>query len=299
MTNQIKRELLVFCSCIVPAFCLCYCCTHKSPQKSAARDSTALPYDLQNPSRTIKLASEELKEISGFGATDTPGVFLAIADERGEVFFVDGINDGAIRSRFLFRDKGDFEGVEMVGNTIWTVKSDGKLFEIANWNSPNPTVTEHNNPLKKSDDIEGLAYDAEKNVLLLASKGDPDSSYARKVYAFDPINHTLNITPVFSVDPKEVNTLVEYGDSEKHDYFSPSGIAVHPKTGDVYLISTALKRLVVLDKKSGKITDAVGLDKKIMPQPEGISFDKEGNLYLTSEGKGDAGLILKFDLQKK
>jgi uncharacterized protein YjiK len=41
------------------------------------------------------------------------------------------------------------------------------------------------------------------------------------------------------------------------------------------------------------------LDKKILPQPEGISFDPKGNLLLSSEGKQGGGLILKFDFKQK
>jgi len=95
-----------------------------------------------------------------------------------------------------------------------------------------------------------------------------------------------------------VNELLPYLDQEKHHYFSPSGIAVHPITGDVYVLSTALKRLVVLDYTTGKIRYAVRLDKKVLPQPEGIAFDSEGNLFLASEGKKGEGMLLRFNLQK-
>ena len=86
-----------------------------------------LPYDLRNPSHIINLVSEDLQEISGLSPTDVPGKYLAIADEKGEVFFVDG-NGGAITRRILFRDKGDFEGVEMVGQCLYAIKSNGDLF---------------------------------------------------------------------------------------------------------------------------------------------------------------------------
>jgi len=66
----------------------------------------------------------------------------------------------------------------------------------------------------------------------------------------------------------------------------------------VYVLSSALKRLVVLNYNDGTIRYAVRLDKKILPQPEGISFDQEGNLYLSSEGKKGEGQVLRFDVQK-
>ncbi|MFN0034227.1 MAG: SdiA-regulated domain-containing protein [Saprospiraceae bacterium] len=285
------------------AFVLCFCNAKQpsaapSPEFAIVTDSL-LPYDLQNPSLSINLASEALKEISGLSPTDSAGIYLAIADERGEVFFIDGNGGGAVSRRILFREKGDFESVEMVGKTIWAAKSNGDLFEITDWEKSPPKVEEFETPLKKTDDVEGLAYDPWRNALLLACKANPDSLYPRRIYAFDLKTKTLGETPAYTIQPEEVNALVPYNETEKHDYFSPSGLAVHPLTGDVYVISTALKRLVVLDYKTGKIKAAQRLDKKILPQPEGISFDPAGNLLLSSEGKEGQGLLLKFDFRGK
>lgn len=261
-------------------------------------DSLTFPYQLDRPTQIINLVYPELQEISGLGATDQPGVFCAIADEKGEIFFIDGNGGGTILQRVLFRDKGDFEGVEMTDNCLYAVKSNGELFEIAHWKRSKPKVTTYKTFLKKANDVEGLGYDKKRHALLLACKEMPDSAYARHVYAFDLRTKQLLETPVFTIQPEQVNELVPYAPDEKHTFFSPSGIAVHPKTGDLYVISTALKRLIVLDYDSGEIRHAMRLDKKLLPQPEGISFDADGNLFIASEGKKGEGLLLRFDYLK-
>lgn len=255
----------------------------------------SLPYDLQNPSLTINFVAEALKEISGLSPGDTPGLYLAIADERGEVFIIEGERGGRVIRQILFREKGDFEGVELAGKSIWAVKSDGDLFELSDWKKAQPTVREYKTPLKKSNDVEGLAYDPWRKCLLLACKQNPDSATVRQVWSFDLKSKTLNSSPSYTIDPIEVNKWLAYGNSEKQDFFSPSAIALHPLTRDVYLISTALKRLVVLDYNSGKIKHVNRLDKKLLPQPEGLAFDQAGNLFIGSEGKKGEGLLLKFD----
>lgn len=270
-----------------------------APNPVFAVISDSLPYDLQNPSLTINLVSAALKEISGLSPTETEGVFLTIADERGEFFFIDGLGGGSVKKQVLFREKGDFEGIEMVDKSIWAAKSNGDLFEITDWEKSPPKVEEYKTTLKKYNDVEGLAYDPWRKALLLACKENPDSLYVRGIYAFDLKSKALDATPVYTIDPAEVNQRVPYNELEKHDYFSPSGLAVHPLTGDLYVISTALKRLVVLDYKTGKIKFAQRLDKKILPQPEGVSFDKAGNLMLSSEGKQGEGMLLKFDFKGK
>ncbi len=286
---------------LFPTLVICFCNAQKpasAPPSNFTILTDSLPYDLQNPSLTINLVSEALKEISGLSPTDSAGIYLAIADERGEVFFIDGNGGGAVFNRVLFREKGDFESVEMVDKTIWAAKSNGDLFEIKNWQK-NLEVAEHKTSLKKHNDVEGLAYDPRRKSLLLACKENPDSLYPRGIYAFNLKTKTLEESPVYTIQPEEVNFHVPYSETEKHDYFSPSGLAVHPQTGDVYVISTSLKRLVVLDYKSGKIKFAQRLDKKILPQPEGISFDPAGNLLLSSEGKQGEGMLLRFEFKQK
>lgn len=296
------QKLLAFnCALAFPAIILGFCNAQQplpAPKPNFALVSDSIPYDLENPSFTINLVSEDLKEISGLSPTDKSGIYLAIADERGEVFFVDAEKGGKVTRQIMFRDKGDFEGIEMVGNSIWASKSNGDLYEITQWDKSAPQVDEFKTFLKKHNDVEGLGYDPWRKALLLACKEKPDSLYPRNIYAFDLESKTLNESPAYSIQPDDVNKLVAYGEMEKHDYFSPSGLAVHPLTGDIYVISTALKRLVVLDYKTGRVKFARHLDKKILPQPEGISFDKKGNLFLSSEGKMGEGLLLEFDLKR-
>ena len=293
-----KKTLFVLLVPICPILCLCFCWFQKPVPAYATIVPTGIPYDLENPSVSINLASEDLREISALSPTDEPGIFLTIADERGEFFFIDETNGGAITHRVLFRDKGDFEGAEMVEEHLWALKSDGKLFEIGDWKSSTPVVHEFDTPLSKKDDVEGLGYDAKKHALLLACKGDSDSAYLRNIYAFDLRTKKLEEKPMYSIDPNEVNRLVPYGETEKHDYFSPSGIAINPNTYQVYVISAALKRLLVLDKDNGRILFAVRLDKKLFPQPEGIAFDRDGNLQISSEGKKGEGRLLVFNYKK-
>ncbi len=256
----------------------------------------SFPYDLANPAKKILLEDEALHEISGIGFTGIPGIISAIADEKGEVFMLDLNNNGKITDRILFREKGDFEGIEIVGDTIYAIQSNAKLSEIINWkNNPNPEIHVYENPLPEESDIEGLGYDAQKNILLIACKEDPEVSKARNIWGFDLKTKQLTDKPVYVLNPDQVDQWVPSQEEDKSRHFSTSGIAVHPQTGDIYLVSSALKRLAVIDGKSGALKAAFRLDRQLLLQPEGIAFDKNGDLYISSEGKKQQGYILKFE----
>ncbi len=267
-----------------------------APPTSAAAPAAdaAFPYNLSAPSHTIFLPDEALREISGLSPTDVPGIFCAIADERGEIFFIDGQKGGAVKNKVLFRDKGDFEGIEWHDERIYAVKSDGEIFKINHWKDGEPDVKKYETGLTHHD-IEGLCYDPGRDALLLVCKEDPDRDTLRCVMAFDLKTKQLLPNPVYSVKPSEIARMSPNGPEDKDNFFSPSGIAIHPKTNDVYILSSAKKRLVVLDYQTGKLKHIGTLDKKVLPQPEGIAFDPKGSLYLSSEGKKDEALLLRFD----
>jgi uncharacterized protein YjiK len=75
--------------------------------------------------------------------------------------------------------------------------------------------------------------------------------------------------------------------------FRPSGIAIHPLTGDMYIIASQGKKLLVL-AEDGHKKAIIDLDPSLYTQPEGICFTHQGELFISSEGNGKSGYILQF-----
>lgn len=271
------------------------------------------PYQLSSPEQAISLPAE-LNEISGLSLYAEEQEIAAVQDEKGLIFFLDRATGQVLRKEAFWKD-GDYEGIEAVGDTLYVVKSSGTIYKVAlKADGGAPEVEKYNFFLNSDNDVEGLGYDPAGNRLLLACKAEAgygDKKYPGKkaIYAFNLETASLSEAPVYFVaadsirqyleaDPaiRKLETLVEFFDPEVDFDFSPSAIAVHPRTGNLYITSSVGKMLLVLHP-SGRILHIEKLSKTIHPQPEGLCFDKSGTLFLSNEGKGGQGKIYRFAYQ--
>lgn len=271
-------------------------------------------YDLENPAMTFELPGE-LREISGLSMSENEAFVWGVQDEKGQVYQI-GLKEGNILEKIPFWKDGDYEGIQKVGQDIFVVKSTGTLYRIRNIGKAEQTVDKYNTILGKSNDVEGLGYDALQNRLLLACKGSPgidqDSVTLEKaIYAFSLDSLKLDPVPAFVIRFEDVHDFVEMSPALKSfekltEYFqpgetdftiNPSGISIHPITGEIYLLSTGKKLLVVLSQK-GEILYIEKLKKKIHPQPEGICFAKDGTLYISNEGREGKARLHRFSVKK-
>ena len=286
-------QLLFFLSIAV------YGCGFQSPPSD-------FPYRMDLASETFHLP-DNLKEISGLSLGFDDSTLFAVEDETGQLFLIDKTS-GKTKLEVPFWKDGDYESVERVGDEVFVGKSNGNLYQIQNPGSEAQTVTKHESPLDKSCDMEGMAYDAKNQRLLLSCKGDAGIERARAIYAFDLKTMALDSTPAYVItwdsvfhfiqanpDLERWQKLLEMFDPKEPDLaFAPSALAIHPITGHLYLLSSVGKHMVVLDPTTGDILHIQKLKKKVHPQPEGICFDPDGTMYVSNEAKDGTALIHRF-----
>jgi len=111
--------------------------------------------------------------------------------------------------------------------------------------------------------------------------------------SLEAVKHFLNTNQSLEYFDK----LIKVFKPEEEFIFGPSGIAVHPVTGEIYIVSAVGNVLIVLNRKN-EIMHLQKLRKKVHQQPEGITFDQKGNLYISNEGKEGKGKILMFSYMK-
>lgn len=248
------------------------------------------PFFLQNPSKQIELP-KKLKEISGLSLHQSGNFLLANNDEKGIIFFLNPEN-GEIHKEIDLKIKGDFEGIEMVDDIIYMVKSNGDLFSNKILDDDELEITPYETGLKKKADVEGLAYLEIRNMLILACKGKSGKKSEKNFYGFDIEVDALLPQPLITVSEDDIKNFLTKHSKLPEDQikkiskdFSPSGIALHPITGDWYILSSVGKLLFVL-APTGDILYIEKLDPNMYLQPEGIVFSKDGTqLYISSEAK--------------
>lgn len=240
-------------------------------------------YRLGHPDQRYELPGS-LQEISGLSYLGKDRL-ACIQDEKGKTYVFD-LNKKEVSGVFPFAGNGDFEGIEAVDDYMYAIKSDGSLLKISDWQSEDPQYEKLPTGLNKKHNVEGLGYRAENQTLLIACKGGAgtDKGKQRAIYSFALSNQKLSETPLWTINP---------ADFGKKDNFGPSGIALHPLTGEVYVLSSQGKVLITLDSK-GEIKAVYKLDKELYRQPEGICFSPEGDLFISNEGKRGKAYILHF-----
>jgi uncharacterized protein YjiK len=75
-----------------------------------------------------------------------------------------------------------------------------------------------------------------------------------------------------------------------------SSVAVHPRSGHYYLLSAVDRSLLVLDR-AGTLMHLAWLDERLLPKPEGITFLANGDLVLSSEGKGRTPVVVRYAMK--
>ncbi|MEL6916816.1 MAG: SdiA-regulated domain-containing protein [Bacteroidota bacterium] len=274
------------------------------PPNTSGHKQEYLPYDFNSPE--IMELNKKLKEISGLSYNAIANTMYTHNDEKGHIYEID-MTDGHIINDLKFGEKGDYEGIEVVFDKIVVVENNGNL-NFYN-RAANETV-KIKTVLTKKNNVEGLCLDADQKLLLMACKGEvlnkeSEKNSTKEIYAYDMSKKEVIAEPYLQIKRRELldnfeqnfqkipnDDLKKYKSRIKE--FSPSGIAVHPVNGNLYIISARGSILLVFDREL-QLKQQVFLSKKKAPQPEGICFDHHSNLYIATEGKTSNGKLLKYE----
>ncbi len=268
----------------------------KDPEPSPAVTTPApTDYNLMNPIKKW-IVPDELFEISGQSWIDNNHL-LAVEDAHATLYLLRMDDNLQIEKTIVFADtsgkKFDLEDIAVIGPDAYAIWSQGKVYKIANWKGKF-TVEKYKTGLDKANNTEGLCYDPVTKNLLVACKNESDvedeKKSTRSIFEFDLKGDTLKTEPFLLIHTDELSKL-----STEKLLFFPSAVAVHPKTHDVYVLSTKDTKCMARYSHKGDLISLQFFDKDLLPQPEGICFAPDGTMYVSSEGKnGEPAVIYSF-----
>lgn len=258
-------------------------------------EDNSFPYKLE--ADMAYTMPEELEEISGIAfVRGQENILYAIQDEDGLLFGYDLLKKQMVLTA-PFASKGDYEELATDGQYFYVLKSNGHIYSFSVEHTPASGKVTVNKDLVPKGEYESMAFDPSSGRLFLLckvckvdKKGEAVSGYMLKI---DEDGQLAN-EGKFNLQISVLTTL----DKRIKKTFKPSAMARRESTGEWYILSSIDQALVITDN-AFKPKKVVHLPRKAFEQPEGIAFDKNENLYISSEaGKQKHGMIYKFNLIK-
>jgi uncharacterized protein YjiK len=221
---------------------------------------------------------ENLKEISGIAVT-ADGRLLAHDDELSRIFEIDP-RRGVIIKSFLFGNglRGDFEGITIVGDTVWVIKSNGELYSFREGeNGTRVPYAKFDTKLGKECEFEGVAYQADSSWLVMPCKNARGKGFDDEFVIF---RWRIGSHADSGITKIEI-PLSEVVGNNKWKHFRASDITIDPVTGDYVIISSLEHGLIVM-RPDGEVVESRSLPGK-HEQAEGVAITKDSILIISDE----------------
>ncbi|MCY2957238.1 MAG: SdiA-regulated domain-containing protein [Planctomycetota bacterium] len=291
----------VWCRCAAGLFCILIaavlplfpaCGQAQKPEAVEKMTQSVAGYDLSKPLRVFTLPAE-LREISGITAIDANTV-ACVQDEKGAIYFFD-LREGRVVRRAKFGPKGDYEGLAVVRDEFFVLRSDGVLLRLQAVDDRFEIVQTIELHIGQKE-FEGLACDRDGKQLIIAPKSvAKDEQDVRTLFAVDLAKLELFAAPLLSLRVAAVavaarqlgvtlaSKVTDKGKLKLDLSLRLSEVAVAPDTGDFWLLSGADRTMLVVDR-AGKVKGLHQFAEATLAQPEGATFLPNGELVIASEG---------------
>jgi len=246
-------------------------------------------YDLNNPA-IISLPSE-LEEISGIAYYAKDNSLFAECDDKGCLYKI-FLNKPTDIRKWKFSHKRDYEDIVLHDSTFYVLNNNGDIVSLS-FLKDSLVAHEYSFSEKGKYEFESLYFDDKLQKLVLLCKDcEIDRNATVSAYTFDLAQYIYSSS--FTIDSKNIAEIT----SPKSTKFKPSGATINPLTGELFILSSINKLLVIADRK-GTIKDVYHLNPSIFNQPEGIAFSPNGGLFISNEaGNAQPAIILLLQCKK-
>ena len=150
----------------------------------------------------------------------------------------------------------------------------------------------------------GMCLHEQTSRLFFVAESDIENEIQNhSIYTFNLNQRKLNERPLFEIKPEDIelfaisnnislpaNRFDENGDTLHTFAFKPDVIAVHPKTNEIYLLSSNDRSLAVFNQ-FGQVVNFTTLDEDLFSQPKAMTFFPNGDLLLTNSDLKNPSIV--------
>jgi len=248
-------------------------------------------FDLNHP-QTIHQLPMGISPFSDITMLDSTQV-LGLNQEIGSLILFD-LTTNSIKSQLVLGDT-KFTDMAMVDSTVVLLDAENQVhFLLPPYDSLSFQIA---STIEANLTINGACLHGSTNRIFLLSepveKGE--GLFTSSIYTYNLNHRKLNETTLFDVNTTDIELFAndnnislpllainELGDSISGLNFIPSAIAVHPKTNEIYILSSGDKSLVVYDQ-FGKVVNFTFLDSGLFTAPSGLTFLANGDLLISNK----------------
>jgi uncharacterized protein YjiK len=260
---------------------------------AAPLEAQKVSYDLAGAPAWRAELPPELSEISGLAFTED-GRLLAHGDEQALIYEFD------VRQRELSRRFGlagpaglltdDFEDIEVVGERVFLVTSDARIYETRMARDGATTeARRRTRGLGGGCEVEGMTWDEPSRSLLLLCKSTKSERWKDHVVVLAVSPGSWRFEPKPRMLVPEARLRAVTGAKS----FNGSAIVRHPRTG-TYIMVAGPQRIYAEVSAAGEVLAGGPLQKARHRQPEGIAVAPDLTLLISDEAAGDRATITAY-----
>ncbi len=254
-------------------------------------------YDLKVETATHWKLPGRLYEISGLAMT-LDNHLMAHNDEKAVIYEIDYQSEVIVKAFQLADMKnpvnGDFEGIATVNDKVYLVTSSGRIYEGSRGTEGESVLyNSYATGVGRDYEIEGLAYDATQQALLLMCKDARRADLKEQLVIY----HWSLDEKQLVADAHIVIPVIEFTRYIGGKEFQPSGIERHPVSGN-YFVLAARQRAIAEITPGGQVVAAKEFPAQWHRQPEGITFAADGTLIIADEGSGKKARLTLYPISE-
>ena len=247
-------------------------------------------FDLTNPSTvsSFPMGVASFSDVTMLDSTHLVG----IEPVNGNVVLID-LNSNSIFSQLSLGSEFQFVDISRMDSTLILLDSESKVhFLLPPYDS---TSFISMNDTKENFTTSGICFhESTKRLFLLSEVQElEEGNISCFLYSFNLNKRQLREEPLFEINtsaiesfalnnnlPLPKNKVSFEGDTIEGLNFNPSAIAVHPKTNEIYVLSSDDRSLVVFNQ-FGEVVNFTTLDANLFSKPTGMTFQDNGDLLIT------------------